>query len=305
MRFGGHETFPIREGWLHKGLKLLIEDPGLLVDDNAPDHLGVGQNMAKSIRHWLVGTGLAQSTQKGRGGKKADLEPTTLGRLVWKRDRYFVDQGTWWALHINLVNNPDHAASWTWFFNSFSNDRFDRPVCLESLARHLQLSKQRLPNNRTLARDISCLLATYSRPIPDEDSDPEDAHDCPFRELGLLSYFRSSGYYQLHRGPKSVPSELLGYAIAMSFPDAATGKGSVDIALHDATRQPGGPGKVFVLTGEALFSLAMRIEAESTERVIEITGLAGQRALRVPKKSSIEWLEQHYSLTRKRGRNVA
>jgi hypothetical protein len=169
----------------------------------------------------------------------------------------------------------------------------------------LQLSKQRLPNNRTLARDISCLLATYSRPIPEEDSDPEDAHDCPFRELGLLSYFRSSGYYQLHRGPKSVPSELLGYAIAMAFSDAATGKGSVDIALHDATRQPGGPGKVFALTGEALFGLAMRIEAEATERVIEITGLAGQRALRVPKKSSIEWLEQHYSLTRKRGRNVA
>jgi hypothetical protein len=123
--------------------------------------------------------------------------------------------------------------------------------------------------------------------------------------LGLLSYFRSSGYYQLHRGPKGVPGELLGYAIAMAFPDAAIGKGSVDIALHDATRQPGGPGKVFALTSEALFGLAMNIEEESSEQVVEITGLAGQRALRVPKKSPAEWLEQHYSLNRKRGRNVA
>ena len=120
MRFGGHETFPIREGWMHKGLKLLVEDPELLVDDNAPDHLGVGQNMAKSIRHWLVATCLAQATEKARGAKKSDLEPTALGRLVWRRDRYFVDHATWWAIHINLVNNPDHAASWTWFFNSFS-----------------------------------------------------------------------------------------------------------------------------------------------------------------------------------------
>lgn len=305
MRFGGHETFPIREGWLHKGLKLLMEESALLVDDNAADHLGVGQNMAKSIRHWLVATGLAQTTQKVRGSKKPDYEPTALGRLVWKRDRYFLEPGTWWALHINLVNNPGHAASWTWFFNSFSSDRFDRPVCLESLTRHLQLAKQRLPNNRTLTRDITCLLATYSRPIPGDDSDPEDAHDCPFRELGLLSYFRSSGYYQLHRGPKGIPGELLGYALAIAFSDASAGKGTVDIALHDAARQPGGPGKVFALTSESLFGLAMRIEADSPERVVEITGLAGQRALRVPKKSSIEWMDQHYSNTRKRGRNVA
>lgn len=305
MRFGGHETFPIREGWLHKGLKLLVEDPGLLVDENASEHLGVGQNMAKSIRHWLVATGLAQAVQKARGNNKPGYEPTALGRVVWKRDRYFLDPGTWWALHINLVNNPDHAATWTWFFNSFSSDRFDRPLCLESLTRHLQLAKQRLPNNRTLARDISCLMATYSRPIPEDDSDPEDAQDCPFRELGVLSYFRSSGYYQLHRGPKGIPGELLGYSLAIAFSDAAAGKGTVDITLHDATRQPGGPGKVFALTSEALFGLAMRIEAHSPEPVIEITGLAGQRALRLPKKSSLEWLDQHYSNTRKGGRHVA
>ena len=305
MRFGGHETFPVREGWLHKGLKLLIEDPGLIVDDNAPDYLGVGQNMAKSIRHWLLATALAQTVQKTGGNKKPDFEPSALGRLVWKRDRYFVDPGTWWALHTNLVNNPGHAASWTWFFNSFSNDRFDRPVCLESLTRHLQLAKQRLPHNRTLARDISCLLATYSRPIPEDDSDPEEAQDCPFRELGLLSYFRSSGYYQLHRGPKELAGELLGYSLAIAFSDAAAGKGAVDITLHDATRQPGGPGKVFGLTSESLFGLAMRVEADSPESLIEITGLAGQRALRVPKRPALEWLDQYYANTRKRGRNVA
>ena len=28
MRFGGHETFAIREGWLHKGLALLKDQYG-------------------------------------------------------------------------------------------------------------------------------------------------------------------------------------------------------------------------------------------------------------------------------------
>ena len=305
MRFGGHETFPIREGWLHKGLKILLDDASLLVNDNAADHLGVGQNMAKAIRHWLLAAGLAQTKETTRGKNKPVLESTALGNLVWKRDRYFMDLGTWWALHINLVNSPAHAASWTWFFNSFAIDRFDKPVCLESLARHLQLAKQRLPNNRTLARDIGCLLASYSREIPEDEGDPEDAYECPFRELGLLSYFRSSGYHQLHRGPKDIPGELLGYATSMAFSDAAAGKGTVDITLHDAARQPGGPGKVFALTSESLFGLAMQIEADSSDRILEITGLAGQRALRVAKKPPLDWLDQHYSNARKRGSNVA
>ena len=59
MRFGGHETFAIREGWLHKGLRLLRDHPERLVAEEAADWLGVGRNMAKAIRHWLVATGLA------------------------------------------------------------------------------------------------------------------------------------------------------------------------------------------------------------------------------------------------------
>ena len=67
MRFSGHETFPVRDGWLHKGLKLLIDAPDVLHDKYAADHLGVGNNMAKSIRHWLLATGLAKPDTDKRG----------------------------------------------------------------------------------------------------------------------------------------------------------------------------------------------------------------------------------------------
>ena len=88
MRFGGHETFPIREGWLHKGLKLLTERPELLVADDVADWLGVGRNMAKSIRHWLMATGLAVRAAKetGQFTRRTLLEPTQLGALVWEHD---------------------------------------------------------------------------------------------------------------------------------------------------------------------------------------------------------------------------
>ncbi len=43
----GHETFAIREGWLHKGLRLLDENAEIFTQDDVADHLGVGRNMGK------------------------------------------------------------------------------------------------------------------------------------------------------------------------------------------------------------------------------------------------------------------
>jgi len=89
MRFGGHETFPIREGWLNKGLRLLIDEPEKLVDEYYADWLGVGRNMGKSIKHWLVATGLATPISTTRSTKKSRLQETELGKLISKYDPYF------------------------------------------------------------------------------------------------------------------------------------------------------------------------------------------------------------------------
>jgi hypothetical protein len=50
MRFGGHQTFSIREGWLFKGMRLLEGEPELFGSEYLQDYLGVGKNMAKAIR---------------------------------------------------------------------------------------------------------------------------------------------------------------------------------------------------------------------------------------------------------------
>jgi hypothetical protein len=93
MKFSGHETFTIREGWLYKGMELVQNNPTLF-KDNIPcaDALGVGTNMAKSIKHWLQVTGLTESIAT----KPGELRFTDFGRLIWKYDPYFTDQGTWW-----------------------------------------------------------------------------------------------------------------------------------------------------------------------------------------------------------------
>ena len=292
MKFSGHETFQVREGWLHKGMKLIANAPQIWADEFVSDHLGVGRNMAKSIRHWLVATNLTRPIQQEKT-KRPIFEFTEFGQLVWDNDPYFVELGTWWMLHINLVNNPEIATSWAWFFNSFTHDRFDRAVCLESLRRHIEMVRKKAPSTATLERDLGCLLLSYARTIPAQVVDPEDGADSPFRELGLLSHFKSSGYYQVNQSTKSIPLSIFGYSMSKAFDEMQTNKKSVDFGIGEVARRAGGPGRVFCLTNETLFEVASQIEAEDQDE-LSIAGMAGERVLRVRCLSKLEWASHYY-----------
>lgn len=286
--FGGHETFVIREGWLHKGLSLLLDDPDTLSGPGAADALGVGQNMAKSIRHWLVVTGLADRA----GGKRGVLHITELGTLIWSQDCYFLASGTWWALHMQLVNQP-RAGAWCWFFNHFGQPRFERAVCIERLNQYLQLHRWRAPSRNTLERDISCLLRCYATTVPPKREDPEDGNDCGLRELGLLYHFPGSGVYQRITKPKAVPPELIGYNIALNRLEAQGAEGRVDLSIERLARDPGGPGSSLQVSAENLYELLH--EAEQTHSDFRIAGLGAERVLRIPRRNPLDWLKLYYA----------
>ncbi|MBK7782280.1 MAG: DUF4007 family protein [Ardenticatenia bacterium] len=293
MRFGGHESFAIRDGWLHKGLRLLVEEPERLDDEHVADWLGVGRNMAKSICHWLMATGLGEAASDRTAKNRPHMVPTPFGRLVYDQDRYFTAPGTLWMLHVNLIHNAGYAASWDWFFNRYSPTRFERSVCLESLLRYLRVSQTRIPSLRTLERDIGCLLSTYARSIPGRRMDPEDMGESPFVELGLMTYYRSSGYYQVNQGVKAIPPEVFGYTMAMAFSETPDYGSTIDITLHDASRRSGAPGRVFMMTGEALFESVLMIEA-SHPHVLQLAGLAGDRVIRMRQQSADAWAQAYY-----------
>lgn len=293
MRFSGHETFPVREGWLHKGMKLVSESPEQFLGEEVADYLGVGRNMAKSIRHWLVVAGLAEVTGIESRGRASLLQPTNLGQLVWDHDPYFLDEGTWWILHANLVNNVNATTTWSWFFNNFSHDRFDRAVCLESLRRFIESSQKRVPSTSTLSRDLGCMLLSYARAVPLGIDDPEDGTDCPFRELGLLSYYRTSGSFHVHQSAKRIPPRVFGYVMSLAFPEAMRESKTTDVKLQEAVRKSGGPGRVFCLNGETLFETVSQIEQQS-DQFIQIAGMAGDRTIRLHCMLPDEWAMLFY-----------
>lgn len=288
MRFGGHETFAVRETWLSKGLRLIDAEPEAFNDPLVGDVLGVGANMAKAIRHWLRVTGLADGSQKGL------LEPTDLGRLILTRDPAMLQVGTWWALHASLCGQTTQAVTWHWMFSRFAGDRrFDRLQCIDALRRYAAAEGGRPPSPRTVAADVACLLATYARPVPPAAEDPEDAIDCPFRRLGLMVHHRDTDTYRINRGPKPVPPEILCWTLARCFHEERRA-GGVDIPLPEAVVRPGGPGRVFALPPDALALAAAKAEQVLGSDAVRSEMVGGDRVIRLDARRPIDWLVAYY-----------
>ena len=295
MRFGGHETFAIREGWLHKGLMLVAKQPELVDHELVADSLGVGRNMAKSIKHWLVATGLTERPLLPNSRKRDRMRLTRFGEVVLEHDPYFLEQGTWFALHVNLVNNEEHAAAWSWFFNHFLNVRFERATCNEALRRYLVAYDKRVPTPKTLQRDIACLLASYSKDVPPTVSDPEDATESPFRDLGLIVHFRDSGSFGRERLTAAcVPAELVPFALLKARDQAPNANGVAEVSVRDACLMPSGPGRCFNMELEAFHELCVRAEMELGGGNFQLASHAGDRFIRFEATSADEWLKNYY-----------
>ena len=290
LRFGGHETFAIREGWLYKGLKLLQENPEAYADPLVADQLGVGRNMAKAIWHWLRVTGLIEKAKVDRFPKQ-----TPLGELIWRYDPYFVDPGTWWVLHANLCGPTSQVAVWYWFFNHFSTIRFDKAQALGQSRRFFETQAIRMPSPNTLSRDLGCLLQSYACPIPRVTDDPEEGNDCPLQDLGLLLHYRDSGLYELVRSQRQVPSPIFAYVLSQAFD--TVGGGRLQIPLHQIAHAPGSPGRVFALSQEALME---NLLAAEKEKLVKIQALGGERVVSLDNQSPQEWLALYYKETPKR-----
>ena len=296
MRFGGHQTFFVREGWLSKGLGLLRDDAMAFDDPYVADRLGVGRNMAKSIEHWLLATGLAEKPERRRRVRAGQprLMVTELGETVAQHDPWFLDPGTWWFLHINLVRTPAHAATWHWFFNHYASSRFERPTVVAQLEQHERMSSRRTATRKTLGRDVSCFLGSYAVEVPYRRKDPEEEIDCPFQELRIISHFRASGYYELNRRRKSIPQQALLYALQAPDLMSDSTTRSVDVTLHDLHRMEGGPARVLALSADALFEHLVELEANGIDVPLSMSGLAGDRQLRFSRAPAPELLARHF-----------
>jgi len=181
MGFGQHQTFYLRQQWLTKGLIEVKNNPRFFYE---PDHfeiLGVGKNMAKSIKYWLTATKLV----KEQRSVKNELHLTELGETIFKYERYVKSRFTLSLLHYFLVTEKNEASTWYWFFNVFNERVFTKNILYTELEKWTKETFEKDVSLNSLKRDVDCLLQLYSMKSYINQT-PEDVIKSPFESLSLI-----------------------------------------------------------------------------------------------------------------------
>jgi hypothetical protein len=281
FHFGGHATFPVRYGWLPKGVDKLVDGGGFIANTDTADDLGLGSKMVESLGYWLGVTGLAEPGKHGLAASK-------LANLIHKFDPYFERPGTWWFLHLYLTQRD--GSVWSWFFNDSSDRIFDRLTCSDAFLQHATAKGSRAPSAAMAQRDVACLLSAYAARPGVDVVDPDEIGACPFRELGLLSRHDAVNRYERSRRPYGIPVE----AFLASASMLASETGTDSLTLRELATLRHGPGRSLCMGLDAIETMVGKIGNKRWKEGIQAQTLNGERRLLVPSYPPEHWLEELY-----------
>lgn len=177
IKLKGHESFSIREGWITKGISEIKNNSKLFSEKNLTDILGIGTNMVKSLKYWLITSGIIKET------KKTEYELTELGRLIEQYDPYMEEAFSLYFIHLSIATNIEKAIIWNIFFNKCNIKSFSKRELLEQIEYILETENLEY-NEKMLVDEISILLKTYT--IDEKSGTPENNFTCPLTELKVV-----------------------------------------------------------------------------------------------------------------------
>lgn len=261
FKLQGHEKFPLRDGWLNKGLKAVSDDELVFIrkDIPAPDALGIGNNMVKSLRYWLRAYGLI--LDEGSSGAKL----TGFGSELYKYDRYLEKNFTLWVLHSFIARNKELATSWYLFFNKCDAVDFTKEQIFQIMNRELSaLAQGEKYSEKSLLTDIEVLLNMYSK-TSDMD-DPEEKNISPFASLGLLKQ-NSGTWSKIHPNRRNISEWEILYGLAILM------QGKDQIAIESAFNGDNGLTSIYQITNVLANEYLDRLDAMGYINVSRTAGL--------------------------------
>ena len=284
MKFRAHDTFYIRKGWLSKGLRNVLAAPDVFVSrtQNPMDVLGIGANMVKALRYWLVAVGLTAEPTSGQRIQTLTL----LGEIIHENDRYFEEMGTLWLLHYMLVKANDkqypvadtEATAWWFFFNEFKLAEFTRDDFHNEITKFLRNSEESEKPVRTIEDDFNCIIHTYMsrQKTNSQRTKPEENIDCPLGELELIDHagYATDEYgkrvrtYRKCAAKKDMLHPLILLAVIL---DQA--QGEREIRISTIQNDIGNAGKVFHLDIIGLIGLLYKLQLMGLIQVNRTAGL--------------------------------
>lgn len=307
--FGRHETFTIRYGWLKRGFDHAIADPSLFYADDAHHRLGVGKNMAKSIRFWLSASRLMDEVPDPDNGRRTLMAPTQFGLALLAGspaldneaeyeaaladiapgvagtvglDPYLEDLSSWWLLHWMMLSPEGKLPVWWTAFHTFTPVTFSTDALLEHVLAQIEATSHwtdpKAPSVSTVKKDVLALLRAYAGTSGSRRRDKiDDEIDAPMVPLTLI---RESGAgFRFAIGPKpDLAPEVAAFAcLDFLYRTGATAKTALVSTL---ATEVGGPGRAFKLAERDLADLLAKAAASHPD-LVELTSSSGSDALAV------------------------
>ena len=263
-QLSGHETFPLRYGWLKKAFDAVqaaadrANNNDVFLGSDSISRFGVGKNMVSAMRHWATAGGIIEDV-----AARSSLRVTALGRRLFDAargfDPYMEHPATSWLVHWHISGRPAKT-TWYWAFNYYPALHFDRDALTDGIRKIATERGWPRTSMTTIRRDVACFLRSYVTQSKARAKNYEATLESPLAELGLARAVGPRAGYRFVRGPKAtLGSGAFGYAVTdywnARFSDAHT------LSFEALAHEPGSPGRVFLLDEDGLTQLLMRMES--------------------------------------------
>jgi len=306
--FSGHETFPMRYGWLtkmmdyfdpeqqkesliNKSKNFYRKQTGERVSGLMAD-FGVGRNMVISMKFWANRSGVIDTDTKWA------MELSDLGKLIYKYDPYLDYLSTLWLIHWNLCSNPNHLTAFYYAFNYYTSLEISRNDLSNAL---LQLKKEQewiSSADESIKRDCDILFRTYTVSRNKKNTIAEDSFECPLSELNIIHESTNSNDYRTYQfiiGEKpSIDNYVFSYALNEFWNNNY--KDQETLTIDKITYDFGSPGKIFKIDELSIANRLSELEylTNGYYRWTDTTGLNQiSRNIEV-KFNNIKFLEKTY-----------
>lgn len=304
-QLSGHETFPLRYGWLKKAFdavqnaKDTNDNRAVFSDPDAIARFGVGKNMVASMRHWANATEIIEESP----GQKR-ISTTALGQLIFGEqclDPYMEDPATSWLLHWHLCGRPTKT-TWFWAFHHHPSISFERETLIKGVKQLAEDREWPRASLHTIRRDVACFIRTYVTQSALGNASFEDSLDSPLTELGLIRPGGRRDEFRFVRGAKpSLGHGVFCYAVTdfwnRSFSNANT------LSFEALNHEPGCPARVFMLEENDMVDMLAALE-ETSDGIYRWSETAGLKQLirsqPLSTEESLKYVERHYFADRRK-----
>ena len=260
-KFTGHDTFPLRYGWLFKAVNHLNSGGKLQTSkeeetQQAIIKLGVGKNMVNAIRYWAESAGLLSSkkTQSSVSYYTSD-NGNYLFNAENGKDPYLEQIGSIWLVHFWLCFNQSEMTAYRYFFNVFNGEFFEKQILLAHMSEDIAklISGDSALNESTLQKDIDTFLNTYCKKLKlKSKSADEEQFNSPLSELNLIKD-NGKNYYLSNLNEKNeLPVEVFIYALLKFVQKESKISKVTTVNFKSLLLDPSSPGRIFRLSEKGL-----------------------------------------------------